>query len=178
MALLAGPLWAVALVGLLLGRAWRPRWAAGIVAPADPLQLASLDFWRAQLPARIRGPLNYLAGARQQQEQQEDDDEASLQGYVAWLAREMFGEMRAWSFLLWGAAFWSKPRVPQSSEIGKEELAVGKDDLVNLWRLVEGDDGGPAWIKMMEKALPNMTYQAWWHLLNSRLLLIYLTLYL
>ena len=37
---------------------------------------------------------------------------------------------------------------------------VGKDDLVNLWRLVEGKDGGPALIKMMEKALPNMTYQA------------------
>ncbi|KAI4979406.1 hypothetical protein ZWY2020_016159 [Hordeum vulgare] len=44
MALLAGPLWAAALVGLLLGWAWRPRWAAGIVAPADPPQLASLDF--------------------------------------------------------------------------------------------------------------------------------------
>ncbi|MCH1922783.1 hypothetical protein L9G15_25555, partial [Shewanella sp. A3A] len=32
---------------------------------------------------------------------------------------------------------------------------------MNLWRLVEGRDGGPAWIKMMEKALPAMTYQAW-----------------
>ena len=30
MALLTGPLWAAALIGLLLG------WAAGIVAPADP----------------------------------------------------------------------------------------------------------------------------------------------
>ncbi|KAG2648204.1 hypothetical protein PVAP13_1NG042900 [Panicum virgatum] len=35
------------------------------------------------------------------------------------------------------------------------------DDLVNLWRLVEGRDGGPSWIKMMEKSLPTMTYQAW-----------------
>ncbi|VAI42847.1 unnamed protein product [Triticum turgidum subsp. durum] len=98
MALLAGPLWAAALVGLLLGWAWRP--------------------------------LDYLAGARQrqQQEQEQEDDEASLQG---------------------------------SSEMANEELAVGKADLVNLWRLVEGNDGGPAWIKMMEKALPNMTYQAW-----------------
>ncbi|KAE8813628.1 hypothetical protein D1007_09129 [Hordeum vulgare] len=40
----SGPLWAAALVGLLLGWAWRPRWAVGIVAPADPPQLASLDF--------------------------------------------------------------------------------------------------------------------------------------
>ncbi|KAF7083044.1 hypothetical protein CFC21_086865 [Triticum aestivum] len=131
MALLAGPLWAAALVGLLLGWAWRPRWAAGIVAPAaDPPQVATLDFWRAQLPARIRGPLDYLAGARQQQQQrqEQEEEEASLQG---------------------------------SSEMANEELAVGKSDLVNLWRLVEGNDGGPAWIKMMEKALPNMTYQAW-----------------
>jgi hypothetical protein len=45
--------------------------------------------------------------------------------------------------------------------MANEQLAVGKDDLMNLWRLVEGRDGGPAWIKMMEKALPAMTYQAW-----------------
>lgn len=49
----------------------------------------------------------------------------------------------------------------RSSEMANEELAVGKEDLVNLWRLVEGRDGGPAWIKMMEKSLPTMTYQAW-----------------
>ncbi|VAI42842.1 unnamed protein product [Triticum turgidum subsp. durum] len=99
-------------------------------AACEMALVATLDFWRAQLPARIRGPLDYLAGARQrqQQEQEQEDDEASLQG---------------------------------SSEMANEELAVGKADLVNLWRLVEGNDGGPAWIKMMEKALPNMTYQAW-----------------
>ena len=45
--------------------------------------------------------------------------------------------------------------------MANEEMAVGKDDLVNLWRLVEGRDGGPSWIKMMEKSLPTMTYQAW-----------------
>ena len=49
----------------------------------------------------------------------------------------------------------------RSPERANEEMAVGKDDLVNLWRLVEGRDGGPAWIKMMEKSLPTMTYQAW-----------------
>ena len=49
----------------------------------------------------------------------------------------------------------------RSPEMANEEMAVGKDDLVNLWRLVEGRDGGPSWIKMMEKSLPSMTYQAW-----------------
>ncbi|KAL6629240.1 hypothetical protein ACP70R_029005 [Stipagrostis hirtigluma subsp. patula] len=135
MALLAGPLWAAALLGLLLGWAWRPRWAAGLVATADGQQpaaaapaFANLDFWRAQLPARLRAPLGYAGAAAQQQQQQQLEEEAAVQG---------------------------------SSKMGSEELAVGKDDLVNLWRLVEGRDGGPAWIKMMEKSLPTMTYQAW-----------------
>ena len=40
-------------------------------------------------------------------------------------------------------------RLGRSSEIANEELVVGKADLVNLWRLVEGNDSGPASIKMM-----------------------------
>uniref|UniRef100_A0A0A9HLG0 START domain-containing protein n=1 Tax=Arundo donax TaxID=35708 RepID=A0A0A9HLG0_ARUDO len=135
MALLAGPLWAAALIGLLLGWAWRPRWAAGLVAtadgrhhtPAPAASFATLGFWRAQLPARLRAPLGY-AGAAGTAAQLREEDEAAVQG---------------------------------SSEMANEELAVGKDDLVNLWRLVEGRDGGPAWIKMMEKTLPTFTYQAW-----------------
>ncbi|XP_006648262.3 uncharacterized protein LOC102714348 [Oryza brachyantha] len=132
MAVLAGPLWAAALLGLLLGWAWRPRWAAGLVATADshpaPPSFATLEFWRAQLPARLRVPLGqYIGGAAGAGQLRQDDGPALL----------------------------------GSSEMANEELAVGKDDLVNLWRLVEGRDGGPAWIKMMEKALPNMTYQAW-----------------
>jgi hypothetical protein len=130
MALLAGPLWAAALVGLLLGWAWRPRWAAGLVAasdgrhhaPASAPPFASVEFWKSQL----RAPLSYAAAtATPEQEQQYKD---AVQG---------------------------------SSGVANEGLAVGKDDLVNLWRLVEGRDGGPAWIKMMEKELPTFTYQAW-----------------
>ncbi|KAG8076622.1 hypothetical protein GUJ93_ZPchr0006g44234 [Zizania palustris] len=137
MALLAGPLWAAALLGLLLGWAWRPSWAAGLVATADshPVpSFATLEFWKVQLPARLRAPLGQHAGAagaaqeqQQQQLEQEQEDAPLL----------------------------------RSSEMANEKLAVGKDDLVNLWRLVEGRDGGPAWIKMMEKALPTLTYQAW-----------------
>ncbi|KAL6848328.1 hypothetical protein ACP4OV_021622 [Aristida adscensionis] len=137
MALLAGPLWAAALLGLLLGWAWRPRWAAGLVPTADgqgrhaapaPPSFAKLDFWRAQLPARLRSPLGYVSAGAAAAARQLEEEAAAVQG---------------------------------PSENSNEELAVGKDDLVNLWRLVEGRDGGPAWIKMMEKSLPNMTYQAW-----------------
>ncbi|XP_062224243.1 uncharacterized protein LOC133922778 [Phragmites australis] len=133
MALLAGPLWAAVLIGLLLGWAWRPRWAAGLVATADGRHpalaqppFATLDFWKSQLPARLRDPLGYSSATAAAAQEKEED--AAVQG---------------------------------SSEMANEEMTVGKDDLVNLWRLVEGRDGGPAWIKMMEKALPTFTYQAW-----------------
>ncbi|XP_072995260.1 uncharacterized protein [Typha latifolia] len=40
-------------------------------------------------------------------------------------------------------------------------LAVTEEDLVHLYRLVEETDGGPAWLDMMEKSLPTMSYRAW-----------------
>jgi hypothetical protein len=150
MALLAGPLWAAALLGLLLGWAWRPRWAAGLVvataddggsattaaAAAQP-PFATLDFWKAQLPARLRAPL----GTAVQQREGDKDAVQRNRGTVA-LGRSSETE----------------------TATAREEpvaVAVGMADLVNLWRLVEGADGGPAWTKMMEKSLPTMTYRAW-----------------
>jgi hypothetical protein len=79
MALLAGPLWAAALIGLLLGWAWRPRWAAGLVATADGRHhapappFASVEFWKSQLPARLCAPLSYGITATATQEQQYKD---------------------------------------------------------------------------------------------------------
>lgn len=40
-------------------------------------------------------------------------------------------------------------------------VVVGEDELEHLWRLVEEKDGGPAWIQMMDRSAPNMSYQAW-----------------
>ncbi|KAJ0968753.1 hypothetical protein J5N97_021630 [Dioscorea zingiberensis] len=42
-----------------------------------------------------------------------------------------------------------------------ETLAVTWEDLDHLCKLVEVRDGGPVWHQMMEKSLPNMSYQAW-----------------
>ncbi|KAM0946727.1 putative START domain-containing protein [Dioscorea sansibarensis] len=42
-----------------------------------------------------------------------------------------------------------------------ETLAVTIEDLDHLCKLVEGRDGGPVWHQMMDKSLPNMSYQAW-----------------
>ncbi|XP_062147672.1 uncharacterized protein LOC133856627 [Alnus glutinosa] len=39
--------------------------------------------------------------------------------------------------------------------------AVTEEDLEHLCQLVEMKDGGPPWIRMMDRAAPNMSYQAW-----------------
>lgn len=42
-----------------------------------------------------------------------------------------------------------------------EKLVVTDADLRYLDGLVEEKDGGPAWIQMMDRSTPNMSYQAW-----------------
>lgn len=50
-----------------------------------------------------------------------------------------------------------------SSSHGERELSslVGDNDLEHICRLVEVTDGGPAWIQMMDRSTPTMSYQAW-----------------
>ncbi|KAI4370832.1 hypothetical protein MLD38_019137 [Melastoma candidum] len=43
----------------------------------------------------------------------------------------------------------------------EDRSVVMEDDLLHLCRLVEEKDGGPAWIQMMDKVMPTLTYQAW-----------------
>lgn len=38
---------------------------------------------------------------------------------------------------------------------------VTEEDLEHLWRLAEMKDGGPTWIKMMDRSTETMSYQAW-----------------
>ncbi|GMP35378.1 hypothetical protein CsSME_00007836 [Camellia sinensis var. sinensis] len=40
-------------------------------------------------------------------------------------------------------------------------VVVGDNDLDHLCRLVEEKDDGPAWIHMMDRSTPTMSYQAW-----------------
>lgn len=49
-----------------------------------------------------------------------------------------------------------------SSKLDKEKSSfVTEDDLKYLHQLVEEKDEGPAWIQMMDRSTPNMSYQAW-----------------
>lgn len=41
------------------------------------------------------------------------------------------------------------------------KCVVTEHDLRYLSKLVEEKDGGPAWIQMMDRSTPTMSYQAW-----------------
>ncbi|PKU59592.1 hypothetical protein MA16_Dca017155 [Dendrobium catenatum] len=139
LAFLATPLWVAVFVGLVVGWAWRPRWAAGLVGGGKGnsddemnvneskdafygLQLAvpRLDWLRAQLPS-----------------------------YVTYLIPEQGSEKKK-----------SDVDLGSPSQENKN-LAVTLEDFQNLFALVETTDGGPAWIHMMDKSLPSLSYQAW-----------------
>lgn len=46
--------------------------------------------------------------------------------------------------------------------MGKEKSnLVMENDLEHLCKLVEVKDGGPAWIQMLDRSTPTMSYQAW-----------------
>ncbi|THU73105.1 hypothetical protein C4D60_Mb04t19290 [Musa balbisiana] len=120
LAILAAPLWIAALVGLLLGWAWRPRWATGIAAGGEKA---------ADSVAACSPPSDGLG-------------RPSLDQPMASLLSCSGGS--------------SVPQQPDG-----EKSAVTEKDLQHLCQLVEMTDGGPAWRKMMEKSLPNMSYQAW-----------------
>ncbi|KAF5815864.1 putative START domain-containing protein [Helianthus annuus] len=44
---------------------------------------------------------------------------------------------------------------------GENKSFVGEGDLKHLGKLVAEKDGGPAWVKMMDRSTNNMSYQAW-----------------
>lgn len=52
--------------------------------------------------------------------------------------------------------------IGRSSEFQREStIPVNEVDLQYISRLVTEKDGGPAWIQMMDRSTPTMSYQAW-----------------
>lgn len=49
----------------------------------------------------------------------------------------------------------------QKFEGSEESFVLPENDLKDLYQLVEMKDGGPSWIKMMDRSTPTMGYQAW-----------------
>ncbi|KAG9455234.1 hypothetical protein H6P81_008138 [Aristolochia fimbriata] len=150
--LFLGPLWIAVLVGLVVGWAWKPKWAnlgrekadatskswssswSSLLAPADGYGLSSLrlgsistlNSLKVQLPSCITGIT----------------EERETCSAVA-------------------TADSQAPSRSLSKLAETERKAVTIEDLDYLCKLVEVKDGGPAWIPMMDKSVGKMSYKAW-----------------
>ncbi|XVF53191.1 hypothetical protein PTKIN_Ptkin05aG0080600 [Pterospermum kingtungense] len=139
------PLWIAVIVGVLVGWAWKPKWAnLGREMLADCS--GSKDSNSASLKSSSTGfgsisSLNFV--------------KFQMPSCIPWISDD-------------GAqndSFSLSPPLDSncsSSQIEKEKMAfVTDEDLEHLCKLVEEKDGGPAWIYMMERSTPTMCYEAW-----------------
>ncbi|XP_020572201.1 uncharacterized protein LOC110019026 [Phalaenopsis equestris] len=138
--LFAAPLWLAVFVGLVVGWVWRPRWAAGLVGEGEGCSCVDhpVKPMLNSHGSRLKLALPSLDSLRDQ-----------IPSRLTFLKHERMSEKEAKTVDL------------SSPHRDKKELAVTSDDLQKLYALVETTDGGPAWIPMMEKSLPTMSYQAW-----------------
>lgn len=141
------PLWVAVLVGLFVGWMWKPRWVSLVflgvrgrhrLVWTSPPGLGVRRFWFALT--------------------------ASVTAFQ--MLKECWLKFKAWK--------WPLTQLPQPSEerdiahqttyssaINLARMAVGNDDLRDLFRRFHYRDGGLPWELMMERSIPGMTYQAW-----------------
>lgn len=124
------PIWIALLVGVLVGWAWKPKWA----------NLAIDSVPTAHVPASGMLLQNLSSGF------------STLKLQVP-------------SCIPWIKETQSPPSISSSTssslQLEGEKSLVTDEDLRYLDGLVEEQDGGPAWIQMMDRSTPNMSYQAW-----------------
>ncbi|KAL2237875.1 uncharacterized protein LOC105164409 [Sesamum indicum] len=138
------PIWIAVVVGVLVGWAWKPKWAnlnvefldstakggesnnkSRMVLPQFSASMPSLSSLKLQVPTCI----SWISDGFEK-------DNSSLPSI-------------------------SSPDYSSSKSENEKSSLVNEDDLRHLHRLVEEKDGGPAWIQMMDRSIPNMSYQAW-----------------
>ncbi|KAL3521712.1 hypothetical protein ACH5RR_019861 [Cinchona calisaya] len=136
MIMLLVPVWVAFLVGIMVGWAWKPRWANlgnckfDFSAPSSPSSflIPSKVMSFAAPPAPSCAPPDSFVDHKRITLPPPSDDAISS----------------------------------SSSQLKKEESVVVTDeDLEHLCRLVERKDGGPPWKHMMERSTSDMSYQVW-----------------
>ncbi|KAL6581595.1 hypothetical protein OROMI_007518 [Orobanche minor] len=140
-----GPVWLAFLLGVMLGWAWKPRWASlgnckfEISAPSSP-------------SASISAPVDKSFG--------------SIQNMLSCKIRSAIDS----SLLDNGLGRKDRTVLPDIDDdavcspydLGKEDSSIiTYEDLEHLCNLVEKKDGGPPWKHMMDRSTHNMSYQAW-----------------
>ncbi|XP_011038005.1 PREDICTED: uncharacterized protein LOC105135031 [Populus euphratica] len=140
------PLWVAVAVGVLVGWAWKPKWASNlsreILLDSKVSKEAKKGGEFSATTSSVIPSFNIL--------------KFQLPSCVSWVADD--GGFQKDSLSL-------PPTLNSecsSSKMKKQKPdLVMEDDLEHLSKLVEVTDGGPAWIQMMDRSTPTMSYQAW-----------------
>ncbi|KAL3524464.1 hypothetical protein ACH5RR_017298 [Cinchona calisaya] len=138
MIMLLGPVWIAFLLGIIVGWAWKPRWASfgnckfDFSAPSSPssalISSKVVCFGATPAPSFGSCASDNLMEQKQITFSSADDSISSS----------------------------------SSSQLKREKpIAVTDEDLEHLCHLVERKDGGPPWKHMMERSTSDMSYQAW-----------------
>ncbi|XP_030540187.1 uncharacterized protein LOC115747977 [Rhodamnia argentea] len=135
------------ILGVLVGWSWRPRWANPSSEFLNEGNNNGLNRTFSNLSASASTVVSSALSL----------NSLRLQ-LPSWVSRSE-GDIS-------GAPTFSDPPTATSdfsSSQGEREKSslVNGDDLEHLCRLVEVKDGGPAWIQMMNRSVPTMSYQAW-----------------
>ncbi|KAK4761495.1 hypothetical protein SAY87_029379 [Trapa incisa] len=134
---LMAPVWIAMVVGVLVGWAWKPKWAN--------LGKDLLDGSKESSPAsRLASSIPSFNPLKLQ-----------FPTCIPWISDAGAEKVNL-----------SVPptAVPECSSMASERgtsSLVTDDDLQHLCRLVEVKDGGPSWIHMMDRCTTTMSYQAW-----------------
>ncbi|XP_071929286.1 uncharacterized protein [Coffea arabica] len=136
--MLLGPVWVAFLLGVMLGWAWKPRWAS--------LGNCKFDFSAPSSPCSSLLPSNVLSfGAPPPPIFASWSPDTSVEQRQDTLPPPTDDAMSSGFSQL-------KEEVP---------VAVRNEDLEHLCHLVGRRDGGPPWKHMMERSTSEMSYQAW-----------------
>ncbi|KGN53329.1 uncharacterized protein LOC101209389 [Cucumis sativus] len=140
--ILIAPLWIAVIVGVLVGWTWKPKWA---------------NLGREMMDSSVS-----------------DDSKSSSTSFSLLGSFPSFNSLNFQMPSCILSSFDGKDEketssMPSSSDSdsssteleGENLRVVNEDDLEYLCKLVEEKDGGPAWIKMMDRSTSNMSYQAW-----------------
>lgn len=140
--LFVAPVWIAVIVGVLVGWAWKPKWAN-----------LGKDFSDCPKENSSESPNSYCV--RRSSVPSLDSPKLQLTSFISSVADD--GSEKEASLV--------PPTTSSncSSSQNERELSslVGEDDLEHICRLVEVTDGGPAWVQMMDRSTPTMGYQAW-----------------
>ncbi|KAF7816626.1 StAR-related lipid transfer protein 7, mitochondrial [Senna tora] len=156
MVLFFGPIWVAFLVGVVVGWAWKPKWASLGREELCCSLAKSLD-WCSASSSPSKPVFSSLKGSELQSPNPEPLVLNKGMGKVKRPSSSPPTEYDSSSRKI------SHFVVLCSTSATNEETAntVTLEDLQHLWQLVEVKDGGPPWMQMMDRETPNMSYQAW-----------------